>query len=118
MKKLISVILAGVMMAGLCACGKGTSAKETQENAKETTKETIESETEETSSGQTESDNPNLLLITKSLFFRLANLVSLLFFSPGTFCVLFFALFFRFCFCRPAVHFVLLWPDYKRPMVT
>ena len=46
MKKLISVILAGVMMAGLCACGKGTSAKETQENAKETTKETVETKTE------------------------------------------------------------------------
>ncbi len=63
MKKLISVILAGVMMAGLCACGKEGSVKETGENAKETTKETIESETEETSSGQTESDNPNLLVL-------------------------------------------------------
>ena len=63
MKKLISVILAGVMMAGLCACGKGTSAKETQENAKETTKETVESETEDSSGGQTESSNPHLLVL-------------------------------------------------------
>ncbi len=63
MKKLISVILAGAMMAGLCACGKTASVKETRETAKETTKETVESETEDSSGGQTESSNPHLLVL-------------------------------------------------------
>lgn len=67
MKKLISVILAGVMMAGLCACGKEGSVKETKDTAKETTKETaketVESETEDSSGEKTESSNPNLLVL-------------------------------------------------------
>ena len=63
MKKLISVILAGVMMAGLCACGKEGSVKENRETAKETTKETTESETEDSSGDQTDSSDPNLLVI-------------------------------------------------------
>ena len=66
MKKLISVILAGVMMAGLCACGKEGSVKETRDTAKETTNETanetVEPETED-SSDQTESSDPNWLVL-------------------------------------------------------
>ena len=65
MKKVISVILAGVMMAGLCACGKTGSVKETQENAKETTKETVESDTEAEAGGgnQAAPSEPNLFVI-------------------------------------------------------
>ena len=53
MKKLISVILAGVMMAGLCACGKTDSGREERETTEEEIETIVTTTVEETTTETT-----------------------------------------------------------------